>query len=368
LQYSSIAKTGNLPTTNYGSYLVKTPSGGIPARSGTTLGSASCTIQVIDKSNDQISDGESVDVLNLSEAVVAGDSYIAAIRTKSGDYIAEAGGSDGSIVIGRHLVGSPRSNYLGLSRDPSNSGFPDNRTMFTGDYGENVNHFLNESNNREVIGPSGTAGRWSLKKAGVYAYSISWSIIIDDPPPADESIGLLSQQVEFSYDVDGHVDGIRNGLSSGGNSNPFAVLYNYPAIDIYAFLYDAARSNPNLAYGRLFGADRGAGGWDTQIRGYGTDSNGDSYGSLWGYYLDSGQLQRMSHGCITGAIAITQENIDNLQGGAAIGVDFNLNATGSSAFKWQYAFGGYVVYSPTIGDMSTNLIDTIFPNTGVQTF
>jgi len=98
LQYSSIAKIGNLPTTNYGSYLVKTPSGGIPARSGTTLGSASCTIQVIDKSTDGISDGESIDVLNLSDSAIGGTTYIKAVRTKTGDYIAESGGGAGASI------------------------------------------------------------------------------------------------------------------------------------------------------------------------------------------------------------------------------------------------------------------------------
>ena len=86
------SKLGLDPTTNYGSYLVKTPSGGIPARSGTTLGTASCTIQVINKTNGQISDGESVDVLNLSDTAIGGDIYIKATRTKTGDYIAEIGG------------------------------------------------------------------------------------------------------------------------------------------------------------------------------------------------------------------------------------------------------------------------------------
>lgn len=90
----------NLLRTNYGSYLVKTPSGGIPARSGSTLGSASCTIQIIDKDNDQISDGESVDVLNLSEVTVNGDAYIKATRTKTGDYLAEAVEVSSGIVRG----------------------------------------------------------------------------------------------------------------------------------------------------------------------------------------------------------------------------------------------------------------------------
>lgn len=89
---SSTSRTLQHSQTNYGSYLVKTPSDGIPARSGTTLGTASCTIQVIDKDTDQISDGESVDVLNLSDTAIGGDIYIKATRTKTGDYIAEIGG------------------------------------------------------------------------------------------------------------------------------------------------------------------------------------------------------------------------------------------------------------------------------------
>jgi hypothetical protein len=89
----SRAQLGNRPVVNFGSYLVKTPSGGIPARSGTTLGTASCTIQVIDKTNDQISDGESVDVLNLSDTAIGGTTYIKAVRTKTGDYIAESSGT-----------------------------------------------------------------------------------------------------------------------------------------------------------------------------------------------------------------------------------------------------------------------------------
>jgi hypothetical protein len=92
MRNSSTLSGTNLLRTNYGSYLVKTPSGGIPARSGTTLGAASCTIQVIDKDTDQISDGESVDVLNLSDTAIGGDIYIKATRTKTGDYIAEIGG------------------------------------------------------------------------------------------------------------------------------------------------------------------------------------------------------------------------------------------------------------------------------------
>lgn len=93
MRNSSTLSGTNLLRTNYGSYLVKTPSGGIPARSGTTLGTASCTIQLIDKDTDGISDGESVDVLNLSDTAIGGTTYIKAVRTKTGDYIAESGGT-----------------------------------------------------------------------------------------------------------------------------------------------------------------------------------------------------------------------------------------------------------------------------------
>ena len=96
----SRSQLSNRPVVNFGSYLVKTPSGGIPARSGTTLGSASCTIQVIDKSNDQISDGESVDVLNVSESAIGGDVLIKATRTKTGDYLADIKQVKSGIVRG----------------------------------------------------------------------------------------------------------------------------------------------------------------------------------------------------------------------------------------------------------------------------
>jgi len=87
------SKLGLDPTTNHSSVIVKTPSGGIPARAGTTLGSASCTIQVVDKSNDSISAGSSIDVLNLSTTAVAGTTYINAIRDRAGNFVADLNNS-----------------------------------------------------------------------------------------------------------------------------------------------------------------------------------------------------------------------------------------------------------------------------------
>lgn len=80
---------------NHGSVVVQAPSGGIPARSGTTLGKATCTIQGINKSTDAISDANDVDVYNLSETAIAGDAYVMATRDRQGNYIAEALGGSG---------------------------------------------------------------------------------------------------------------------------------------------------------------------------------------------------------------------------------------------------------------------------------
>lgn len=96
LKYSSISKIGNGPTTNFGSPIVKTPSGGIPARSGNTAGHATCVIQSLDKSTYGLSVGEDLEVINLSSTAVAGDIYVSAIRDRQGNYAADISGSSGS--------------------------------------------------------------------------------------------------------------------------------------------------------------------------------------------------------------------------------------------------------------------------------
>lgn len=93
----SRAQLSSRPVVNFGSYVVKTPSGGIPARSGTTLGNADCTIQVIDKTTNAVTDGETLNVLNLTDSSVAGSIYIKAVRTKTGDYVAESDNAGASI-------------------------------------------------------------------------------------------------------------------------------------------------------------------------------------------------------------------------------------------------------------------------------
>lgn len=160
LQYSSIAKTGNLPTTNYGSYLVKTPSGGIPARSGTTLGSASCTIQVIDKSTDGISDGESIDVLNLSDSAIGGTTYIKAVRTKTGDYIAESGGES----TRNWCTGTASNDGSG----PQISNFSTSDSSVFGGYNLGGGSFVSVKTTVDCIGFM--SGSWTFRRTGDAIY------------------------------------------------------------------------------------------------------------------------------------------------------------------------------------------------------
>ena len=69
----------------FGSYLLMTPASGIPARSGTTAGSADCTPYYVDASNGAIYEwldaslaSQSFKVLNVSASAVAGSKYIQA--------------------------------------------------------------------------------------------------------------------------------------------------------------------------------------------------------------------------------------------------------------------------------------------------
>ena len=65
-------------------YIFMTPSGGIPARSGTTCGKADCTPYIIDTDDELVevtdSDGASysIEVFNLATGVVGGSQYIQA--------------------------------------------------------------------------------------------------------------------------------------------------------------------------------------------------------------------------------------------------------------------------------------------------
>lgn len=275
------------------------------------------------------------------------------------------GGGGISPVIGRHLD-CQRKQFRGVAEDPYSGSGQTQPCAFTGQLGSNVQDFINESNDRNIIGPSGTGSRWAIKKAGVYAYSIPWAIRIKSPGAEVASVGpLLTDAVEFSYDGSGHVDGIRNATAASGNQNPKAFLYRYPSINIFAFLYDSSRATRSIEAGFVFGSDKGGGGFNTVFEGVGTDSNGDAYGPLWEYYLGDDDWNVISNGCISGAFSISQDAIDNLSGGASMAIDFKWGDLSSTA-EWEYAFGGFVIYSPLIGDMASNYVGTIFPNSGVQ--
>lgn len=276
------------------------------------------------------------------------------------------GGSAGTEpVIGRHLD-CQREQFRGVARRPYGSGPEINPCAFDGQPGSNVVSIINQSNDRTIIGPSGVNSKWSIKKAGVYAYSFPWSIIIHQPDSEVASVGpLLTENVEFSYDGSGHVDGIRNNVAAEGTDNPTAKLYRYPKIDIYAFLFDGARAVPSIESGYIFGSDAGGGGFNTVIEGGGTDSNSDTYGPLWEYYL-ADNYNVISNGCISGAFSISQDAIDNLSGGASIGLDFKADTTPSNTAVWEFSFGGFVIYSPLLGDMAGDDVGTIYRDSGVQ--
>jgi len=190
LNNSSKGLGGFNPSTNYSSVIVKTPSGGIPARSGTTLGSASCTIQVVDKSNDSISDGSSIDVLNLSTTAVAGTTYINAIRDRAGNFVAdlnnavipatklELNASDTGIFKG-YLTTTKTMAQISLVGTPS----------LWSDYWASV--------------PSGsTAGNISMKLAGAYVVNIPFFMYLNGSKGTQVELDVVGGTNVFAYTTD----------------------------------------------------------------------------------------------------------------------------------------------------------------------
>lgn len=71
-----------------GVYVAVTPSGGIPARSGTTLGTATCTLQQVSYAGTLSSTTRTVTVSNLSTTAVGGSAYIICQRVVGGGLVA----------------------------------------------------------------------------------------------------------------------------------------------------------------------------------------------------------------------------------------------------------------------------------------
>lgn len=63
------------PRGSNGAIIILTPSGGIPARSGMSLGSAVCDTYTITDTNEMTPTGMSVTVLNMTATPVEGDAY-----------------------------------------------------------------------------------------------------------------------------------------------------------------------------------------------------------------------------------------------------------------------------------------------------
>lgn len=80
-------------------YVAKVPSGGIPGRAGTGLGSASCDIYSVNPDNGMLTliSNEAKTVYNLSEVDItqAASEYVAVTKTKSGAWLVDYK-SDGS--------------------------------------------------------------------------------------------------------------------------------------------------------------------------------------------------------------------------------------------------------------------------------
>jgi len=68
-KYAWVTKQGG------GAIIIMTPSGGIPARVGATVGKANCTVQAINSSDVLASTDVSVSVVNLAASPVAGSVY-----------------------------------------------------------------------------------------------------------------------------------------------------------------------------------------------------------------------------------------------------------------------------------------------------
>tara|TARA_Y100000310_G_scaffold316852_1_gene369055 strand:+ start:3993 stop:4352 length:360 start_codon:yes stop_codon:yes gene_type:complete len=57
-------------------WIAKSPSGGVPARSGDTPGLASCILYEIDDNGELAATSGSIDVYNIASSSVAGDTYL----------------------------------------------------------------------------------------------------------------------------------------------------------------------------------------------------------------------------------------------------------------------------------------------------
>lgn len=81
-------------------YIALTPTDGIPARVGTTPGSAECVIQHIDSTGDLAEVASFAQpVYNVSTSAVAGDEYISVKRDKYGTWLADTGGGGAAVVL-----------------------------------------------------------------------------------------------------------------------------------------------------------------------------------------------------------------------------------------------------------------------------
>ena len=75
--------------TNPGAVVFKAPSSGIQARNGLDVSKAECTIYRLDRASEELKEGSTVDVWNLTTENIAADSYNLVTRDRQGNFIVE---------------------------------------------------------------------------------------------------------------------------------------------------------------------------------------------------------------------------------------------------------------------------------------
>ena len=205
---------------NQRDYLVKTPSGGIPARSGTTLGSATCTIQDLSSSY-VASDGNDVTVLNPSDAAIAGSIYIGAQQLKDGKFLADISGASASHFLFSQLQSSTTSLSSSL-RFPQGAG-------------GSTNYHTSDSSIFDVTEANGVV----IKKGGIYSFDVT-VLLTRDMDEEDSTLGLITVNNEV-YDDSG-TDRVQNLTEAEGVAEPKLILYSIDDVPLNLYVFDDSGS------------------------------------------------------------------------------------------------------------------------------
>lgn len=345
-KFSSSNNTGRGLSTNFASWIVKTPSGGIPARSGTTAGKASCTIYLLDSSTDTLSSSDSVDVYNLEDTDVDGDIYIGAMRDKQGNYIADRAG--GGFVSACGAVG-----YDGVEDPPPFGTWQVANQTHTGTLKEF--RVLASPHTDAFETGSDTTTHVVCKKAGTYLFAISASFLVNKPIEGSARVGplLIHDNIEFTYDPgsDKFVTELDNEVAAQGGHNPFLMQLVYPRFACTLYAYDSGGA---VASGDAVSAELVEFPSQAMWEDAGTDSNGDDYiGGLWDFWL-GGENNFSQHMSLVGAFGVDQGTLDGLTG--ELRLDLEIKSEGASGAEYDFDVGGHILHFDELLNISGDLI------------